>query len=42
MAYSPLGHLKESEVMGHPVVAEVAAETGKTPAQVSLQAGPMQ
>lgn len=27
----------ESEVLGHPAVAEVAAEAGKTPAQVLLK-----
>jgi hypothetical protein len=39
VAYSPLGHVKDSDVMGHPAVAEVAAETGKTPAQVREPGG---
>ena len=39
VAYSPLGHVKDSDVMGHPAVAEVAAETGKTPAQVRESGG---
>lgn len=38
VAYSPLGHTGQgSEVLGHPAVAEVAAETGKSPAQVLLK-----
>lgn len=37
VGYSPLGSQRapgNAEVLGHPVVAQVAAEAGKTPAQV--------
>lgn len=35
VAYSPLGHTGQgSEVLGNAAVAEVAAEAGKSPAQV--------
>ena len=36
VAYSPLGHRKDNELMTHPAVLEVAAEAGKSPAQVGL------
>ena len=36
VAYSPLGHSKE-DLVTHPVVLDVAAEAGKTAAQVSRQ-----
>lgn len=38
VAYSPLGHVKDSQLLSHPAVLEVAAEAGKTPAQVGRQA----
>lgn len=37
VAYSPLGHRKDNELMTHPAVLEVAAEAGKSPAQVLLK-----
>jgi len=36
-AYSPLGSISRVDVLGHPVVREVAAAHGKTPAQVALK-----
>jgi len=36
VGYSPLGHGKE-DVLSHPVIAAVAKETGRTPAQVVLR-----
>ena len=39
VAYSPLGHRKDNELMTHPVLLEVAAEAGKSPAQVGRAGG---
>jgi diketogulonate reductase-like aldo/keto reductase len=41
MAYAPLGShtAEQAEVLGHPVVAEVAKRAGRTPAQVGWDDG---
>ncbi len=39
VAYAPLGHRKDNELMKHPAVVEVAAEAGKSVAQVIFEAG---
>jgi diketogulonate reductase-like aldo/keto reductase len=37
VAFSPLGHRKDNELMTHPAVQQVAAETGRSPAAVLLK-----